>query len=47
MPCDFEAQCRLADASDTGQRDEPVLGDEIKDLLYIFVATDEFGNTFR
>jgi hypothetical protein len=45
VPCDLEAQCRLADASDTGQRDEPVLGKEAEDLLDLGVSADEFGDT--
>jgi hypothetical protein len=45
VPCDLEAQCRLADASDTGQRDESMLGKEVQDLPDLGVSADEFGET--
>src|SRR5215468_11992644 len=47
MPGNFEAQRRLADPSDTGESDEPMLCDEIENLPKRGVSADQFEETTR
>src|SRR5215471_13402689 len=47
LPSDLDAQCSLADASDTRKCDEPMLSNEIQDLPELGVSADELGETHR